>query len=148
MDQVKFHISPSPDLLPLLLLLRVWHIFPLHDDRQVRRQKCFQTALYKCKRVLLILLLLIQVVKEDAPYTSRLLAVFVGEVVVTPFLKAGVVRLVVGITRFLYRLVEVDTILVKEVAWGEVGASSEPPRVWGPVFIHGLEVAVVEVDGW
>src|SRR3954471_3527198 len=50
------------------------------------------------------------------------------------------------IAGLLYSLVEVDSVLIEEVTGGEIRASTKPPRICGPVWIHCLKVAVIEVD--
>lgn len=148
MDQVELHISASADLLPILLLLRVWHILTLVDNWQVRWQEALQASLDESKTVLLVVLRVVQVVKEDAANTSALVAVLVGEVPVAPLLETWVVGLVVLVAGNLDRLVEVDCVLVEEVRWSEIGSTAEPPGAYTSVWVLGLKVSVVEVNGW
>ncbi len=145
--QVELDVLPPADLLPLLLLLRERHVLALVDDGHVRRDERLERVLDKGKKVLPVRDGLVQVIKEDATNAARLAAVLVVEVLVTPLLEARVVVLVVLVADVLERLVELDRVLVEEVARGEVAAAAEPPGARRTVGVGCLEVAVVEVDG-
>ncbi|CRK32563.1 hypothetical protein BN1708_005818 [Verticillium longisporum] len=105
-----------------------------------------QRVLCKSKRVLSVLLRLVEVVEEDAAHTAALAPVLVVEVFVTPFLEARVVVLVVVVTRLLERLVEVHGVLVEQVRRRQVAAATEPPCMSRTVGVRRLKVSVVQVD--
>lgn len=115
----------------------------LLNDGEVGGQERVQTVCAEAQQLCGIFVG--EVVKEDAADATRLLAVLDVEVVVAPLFEAGVVVGVVAVAGVLEHLVEVDCVLVKEVAGGKIGAAAEPPRVGRAVLVHGLKVAVVEV---
>ena len=146
MHQVELDILAPADLLPLLLLLGEGHVLALVDDGDVVGRKRLECVLDEGKRVLLVGHGLVQIVKEDAADAARLAPVLVVEVLIAPLLEARVVLLVMGVAHLLQRLVELDGVLVKEVAGRQVAAAAEPPRARGAVGVGRLEVSVVEVD--
>src|SRR5690242_10672503 len=146
--QVKLNVPPSPNLLPMLLRCCEWHVLPLVDNGQVRWQESRQAVLNEAEQLLLVLLCLVKVVKEDAAYTTCLAAVLVIKVLITPLLEAWVVCLVVLVARLLDLTVEVYRILIIEVRGREVAASTVPPGIGVAELVGGLEVAVIQVDGW
>lgn len=148
MNQVELDVSAPTNLLPLLLLRRKRHILPLINNGQIRRQERLQARLNKRKAILLIILSVVQVIEEDAADATRLVTVLVGEVFVAPVLETWVVGLVMLVASILDSLVEVDGVLVEEVGGREIGAAAEPPCAYAAVWVLGLEVAVIEVDGW
>lgn len=92
----------------------------------------------------------VEVVEEDAAYSSTFLSVGNEEVLVRPGLERRVVALAVLIASRLEGLVEVNGVLVEEVVGRQVGSSAEPADGLGRrVFGVGVdfEVAVVGVDG-
>lgn len=147
MHKVELYISSSADLLPLLHLICVWHVLPSVDDGQVGRQEGRQTILNEGEELFLVLLRLIQVVEEDATYTSCLTSVLVAEVLIAPLFESWVVCLIVLIASLFDSAVEVYSVFVVEVGGCEVAATAVPPCICVSGLVGSLEVSVVEVYG-
>lgn len=146
MHKVELDIPPPPQLLPLLFRLRVRHVLAPLDQRHVARQERTQTILDKREELLLVFFFDVQVVEEYAAHAARFVAVRDVEVFVAPGLEAREVGAVMLVACLLDGTVEVDRVLVEQIAGREIGPAAEPPCVARPgVFIHGLEIAVVEM---
>lgn len=64
MHEIEFHISPSSQLLPLSLFLRIRHVLSLLYNRQIGRQESIQTGLTEGEKRFLIFLRLVQIIEE------------------------------------------------------------------------------------
>ncbi len=68
------------------------------------------------------------------------------EVFIAPGLEAREVGPVMLVARLPDRVVEVDCVLVEQVARREIRPAAEPPCVARPaVFVHRLEIPVIEM---
>ena len=95
--------------------------------------------------MLLVLLLFVQIVKEDAAHATGLASVRDVEVSITPRFEARVICPVVLVAGVFDGSVEVDGVFIEEVARCQVSAAAEPPGFFLAVLIHCLEVAVIEM---
>lgn len=93
----------------------------------------------------MVFLLDIEIIEEYAAYAAGFLPVWDVEVLIAPLLEARIVIPVMFVASILDASVEMDRVFVVQVTGGQIGAAAEPPGVAFPVFVHGLEVAVVEV---
>jgi hypothetical protein len=143
-DKVELDVSTSSELLPLLLLGSVREILSSLDDGHVRGQERSKRRPDETKELLGILVL--EIIEEDTSDTSGLLSVLNDEVLITPLLKLPVVVLVVLVASFLESLVEVNSVLLKQVRGGKIASSTEPPSLGGTIGVHGFKVSIVEVD--
>ncbi|KAI6756477.1 hypothetical protein HG530_012213 [Fusarium avenaceum] len=146
--QVELDVLATSQLLPVLLRLSVRHILALLDDGNVRGEESLETVLDKGESVLAVSLGLVKVVEEDAANTTGLASVFVVKVLVAPLFESRVVILIVGVAGSFHRLVEVDGVLIEEIRWRQVTATTEPPSLRGTVGVGRLKVSIVEVHCW
>mmetsp|Transcript_4238 Transcript_4238/g.6414 ORF Transcript_4238/g.6414 Transcript_4238/m.6414 type:complete len:403 (+) Transcript_4238:411-1619(+) len=138
--QVELYVAAAAELLPLLLLLGELHVLPLGDDGDVGRADGGEAVL--CEGRVLLGVLVVLVIEEDATQATPLATVLDEEVIVGPGLEAGVVAWVVLVADVLVGAVEVLHVLLKEVGRSDVRSTAEPPGA-----LIRLEVAVVEVHG-
>mmetsp|Transcript_46568 Transcript_46568/g.98827 ORF Transcript_46568/g.98827 Transcript_46568/m.98827 type:complete len:462 (+) Transcript_46568:138-1523(+) len=136
--EVELDVPSPPHLLPLLLPLREGIVLVGLDDGPVGRHDGVDGVLRELEELLGIAI--VEVVEEDAPEASRLVAVADDEVPVGPRLELGIELGIVTVAHLLVRAVEVPHVVEVQVGGGDVRAAAEPPHA-----AVGLEVAVVEV---
>jgi hypothetical protein len=90
------------------------------EDREVAREERTAGILDECKG--LILVFIVEIVKEDSSDSSCFLSMFDVKVLVAPFLKVWIVPFIVTIAALLESLVEVNSIFVVQIGRGEISS--------------------------
>uniref|UniRef100_A0A7C9ELV7 Uncharacterized protein n=1 Tax=Opuntia streptacantha TaxID=393608 RepID=A0A7C9ELV7_OPUST len=148
-NQIKFNITSSSQLLPCFVSICERCIFPLLYDRKVCRQHRVRTFSSKSKKHFLIVV--IKIIKKNSTEPSSLATVLDVKVIITPFLETRIEAGIEFITCIFLDLMEVPDIFFKYVSRGKIGSTTKPPLSWCSRNIFwsiGLKVTIIKMQSW